>query len=843
MTAGTDPPPAEAFAPYDPDDEIFFGARAVVEGEYEAIRLRRRGQGEDVDAGPAPPPLLTGLALSGGGIRSASFCLGVLQALAHAGWLRRVDYLSTVSGGGYIGASLTWLLHKTWQPGSQDADAGGQAPRFGVGHADFPYGLYPVGGTAVSPPSSYRGRLLRYLRQNGRYLTPGGGLNGLALAAVLLRNSLFSLALYGGLLLLLFLLLGPWLFETPARAGWPAWSPWPSLPLVLNLAALPAVLFLVSIPLYAVWTVTAHVPGARRQYAWRRSYEIAAGVVLALTLALLLLGTLPGLHRWLTTPAVPAAQPLKQFVVEPAAPGAAGAPPRVTVRELPPAPAPGQTLPPAWWAALTGGSSALLGVLSSLLAFVRTQTGAAPGARRGVTTALVVVGTAALVLGVLLLAYDGRVRLDAPLADTPALRVGVAALGIALLMLVGLWVNTNYLSVHRYYRDRLMETFMPDVQEVLELHGVPGRVAHEADAARLHELWPPREEAIAPGPYPIINANVVLVSSRIPKFRGRGGDNFVLSPRFCGSNATGWAPTATQYHWMTLSSAMAISGAAVNPNTAPGGQGLTRQPLLSFLMGLLNVRLGYWLLNPMPRADRLDRLEQQRRGRWLGRAQLWLAERLSPRVPNAIWPGLSELVLRSDLDENSHMLQLSDGGHFENLGLYELVRRRLPLIIACDAGADAGYTFGDLANAIEKVRADFGAIIEIEATDLERLTPRHAQPGDAADGLMRHAERGFLVARITYPVQGGQPHHGTLIYLTTTFFRELSADLYGYRRTNPAFPDQPTTDQFFDERQFDAYRELGYQTAWQMLQHADVQSDRRVLARMGPPPWRPPDGS
>jgi len=88
-----------------------------------------------------------------------------------------------------------------------------------------------------------------------------------------------------------------------------------------------------------------------------------------------------------------------------------------------------------------------------------------------------------------------------------------------------------------------------------------------------------------------------------PKERNsrRGGDNFIMSPAYCGSNATGWRKTKEYMGGeVTIASAMAISGAAVNPDAGCGGEGVTRQPFLSILMGMLNLRLGYWVPNPNP---------------------------------------------------------------------------------------------------------------------------------------------------------------------------------------------------------------------------------------------------
>jgi hypothetical protein len=399
-----------------------------------------------------------------------------------------------------------------------------------------------------------------------------------------------------------------------------------------------------------------------------------------------------------------------------------------------------------------------------------------------------------------------------------------------------------------------METFMPNVPDAVDVHGaVPGRVRkHDADGAKLFEMCPRTGARAHVAPYHIVNTNVVLVSSYIPKFRARGGDNFVLTPLYCGSNATGWCATGgdgnarSPFESLTFATAMAVSGAALNPNTGAGGEGVTRQPLLSFLMGVLNIRLGYWAPNPSPRAESLHRLKnidtKRRGGRWGPSLKRGVYRVLTSWLlcgksgPNALCPGLSELFMRMSLDENSQQIQLSDGGHFENLGLYELIRRRLKLIIVCDGTADKDFAFADLANAVERVRADFGAIVDIDSADLERLVPKAERKGHVeTEPASRYAERGYLVADITY--SAGPPDankKGKLIYMTTTFFKELSADLYAYRKCNDAFPDQPTSDQFFDEKQFEAYRELGFQTACRMMCGEDVHR-HGVVRDMGEP--------
>ena len=133
-------------------------------------------------------------------------------------------------------------------------------------------------------------------------------------------------------------------------------------------------------------------------------------------------------------------------------------------------------------------------------------------------------------------------------------------------------------------------------------------------------------------------------------------------------------------------------------------------------------------------------------------------------------------------------------------------------------------SFSDLANAMQKIRTDFGAMIMIENEDLAPLIPQE----NPEKGEVACAQQGHLIATIKY----ADNSTGTLIYLTTTFFNGLSADLYGYKKAHPSFPDESTSDQFFDEKQFEAYRELGFQTAWKMMNC--VEQDARLYKQVWP---------
>lgn len=912
------------YIPYEKKDETYFGCATVVRSEWGYVWKRRASQ-EAAESGeaaakepqhsePTLPPDLRGIALSGGGIRSASFCLGVLQALAYAGWLKKLDYLSTVSGGGYIGGSLSWLLHKKWK-GTKGEDI-----PYGLDRQTFPYGSYPMVGMKDTRAEDkadnwnvYKGRMLRYLRQHARYLTPGNGINIMSLLAVIMRNTLFSLFVYGGILIVLFALAWPYLFHPAASAPGFAWIKdhltW--FPQEASRAQAMAILLALVLLLVAVLyvVVTFALPRVLRAgYRLRYSYERWMGRLLTLVLVLGAIGFVPGIYCWIDQAGRSQASTstlqisgkdadlgeisfsgrFKRSDTPPAVEelvtltGRAGTSGEVSLTgDIKPA-ARAESGEQAEWSVSTlgGNVAALVGALSTLLSSIASLFAFAQAGKQKPklpTGVLVAVASFTLIFGLLLLAYHFAAVLRVEtMAVGPWERVlafpsGVlrdlgmwGALGILLVLFLR-FPNLNYLSVHRYYRDRLMETFTPDLPDAVDLNGPLPGAAKSADHTGLHEILNEQGGPGELGPYHIINANIVLVSSDIPKFRGRGGDNFILTPKYCGSNATGWCETKqSPYHTMSLPTAVAISGAAVHSNAGSGGVGITRAPWLSFLMGFFNIRLGYWSDNPTPGRERLRRIADDldrplarpmrngksawRHGFAMARHVLYVAWRwplnrlvllvhsllclplfAARNTPNAIYPGMFEMYLRKNLDENSRMVQLSDGGHFENLGLYELIRRRLKLIIVCDGTADASYGFDDLANAMEKVRADFGAIIDFNCPDMELLTPKSViETGVGTDQRVTYAKQGYLIGKITY----NDREEGTLLYLTTTMFKELSADVYAYRKGHHEFPDQPTGDQFFDEKQFEAYRELGYQTAHKMMCDEDVLSNpdvKRIL--------------
>jgi hypothetical protein len=745
------------------------------------------------------------LAFSGGGIRSASFALGALQAVLNEQCFERFDYLSTVSGGGYLGSAISWLKRETAGLGSPSDPGAAFRHQFGWAGA----GARRCVDSRVEPGKAEPARTniwLDYIRQHGNYLQPGS-ISTIALIATALRGALFNLAVYG---LMLTAIVGLMVHAgfLPDAAHPTSWlsAPWYRIECWVLLFG---GLFASSVMLFGVATWVSSEPRG-----------IASTVGAAVTLLVLATGIMSltgyGLPeswsqnslnwRW---PAVTAAfltfavcaWYLVKLIRQKSA--LSGVLPRrvwpylsrvnylnglgdfltmlLGLLVLWSVPYADQFIGAKVGSLLTGGLSAVLGTVGGLYQFFagrEKQATASPLANLRIVASAVL-----LIYGLLLLAHRLVLLLGGNLSYT---LVGALAL---IAFVIGLLVNTNYFGLGRMYRDRLMEAFMPNLGTIEKNTWAP---ATDAECAALVEFR--GKPGAVQRPLHLVNCNVVLVNASSDTFRGRGGDSFLLSPWFSGSNATGWVPTRRLGNGtISLASAMAISGAAANPNAGVAGRGVTRNRLVSLLMSLLGVRLGHW--QPNPNYDR------------------WLR---TPYAPNLWRPGLRQGLLGSGLNERAAYVELTDGGHFDNTGLYELIRRRVELIVLCEAGQDPEYHMDDLANTIEKVRVDFGVHIRFEE-------PKFNLAGIRADASTGLSERGFAIGKIRYPKSRdptAEPAYdeGTLIYLQTAPVKNMRPDTDSYRRQHPAFPHETTADQFFAEEQLEAYRELGLRIARDMLE-------------------------
>jgi hypothetical protein len=271
-----------------------------------------------------------------------------------------------------------------------------------------------------------------------------------------------------------------------------------------------------------------------------------------------------------------------------------------------------------------------------------------------------------------------------------------------------------------------------------------------------------------------INMTLNLVSGESLAWQQRKAQSFTVSPLFSGNYQLGYRSSRVYGGpgGISVGTAVAISGAAASPN-----MGYHTSPALSILLTLFNVRLGWWLGNPGPH----------------GENTYW---RQNPKA--SLTPLLAEAF---GMTTNEYpYIYLSDGGHFENLGIYEMVLRRCKCIVAIDAAADEDFTFDDLGNAIRKINIDFGIPIDLTPLDIfpRSDTDPKRQPQYCAIGTI-HYER---------VDPGATP--GTLLYIKPAFYGELEPrDVYNYAHTNQTFPHETTADQWFSESQFESYRSLG----------------------------------
>lgn len=407
--------------------------------------------------------------------------------------------------------------------------------------------------------------------------------------------------------------------------------------------------------------------------------------------------------------------------------------------------------------------------------------------------------------------------------------------GCGLVAVVLAWrVDINKFSMYMMYRNRLVRCYLGASNESRQPHPFTGFDIRDDPhlSALLWKLEP--ENRInahhLQRPFHLINTALNLVKGKELAWQQRKAASFFFSPGFCGFEtpersghlnptgandlARGCFRATREYgagkrdivggnvsvggmrdkieHFrdeddgVKLGQAMAISGAAASPN-----MGYHSNPALSFLMTAFNVRLGRWNSNP-------------RQSDW---------RRSSPRF------GLGWLIkeLLGSTNADSHYVYLSDGGHFENLGVYELVRRRCALIVAIDAGADAKSSFNDLGGAIRKCFTDFGIEIDLQVNELE------------IDPATKLAKSHWAIGEIKYGLVDGNCESGILLYVKPTLTGNEPADLLNYRNTDRNFPHQSTADQYFDETQFESYRKLGYHVGSSILAEICRDLERKMV--------------
>jgi Patatin-like phospholipase len=348
-----------------------------------------------------------------------------------------------------------------------------------------------------------------------------------------------------------------------------------------------------------------------------------------------------------------------------------------------------------------------------------------------------------------------------------------SAIILVCAVLVGLsswFINVNRFSSHALYRNRLARAFLGSARgNDRSPTRDPFTGFDDADNVRVADMStiPPGETH--PRLFHVINMALNVVAGPNNAWQERKAESFVVTPLACGSANVdvSYSPTS-EYAGnpgLKMGTAIAISGAAASPN-----QGYHSSPLIGLIMTLFNVRLGWWLGNPSCKSTAA--LEGPRWGFWQVIQEMF---------------GLTT--------DSSSYVYLSDGGHFENLGLYEMVRRRCHLIVVSDGGCDPDCAFEDLGNAVRKIWIDLGVGIDFQKIDVQKR------------GYTRKALYCAL-GTIKYP-ESNTP--GYVLYIKPGFHNDgrEPADVTAYALANVAFPHETTADQFFTESQMESYRSLG----------------------------------
>lgn len=357
------------------------------------------------------------------------------------------------------------------------------------------------------------------------------------------------------------------------------------------------------------------------------------------------------------------------------------------------------------------------------------------------------------------------------------------------LLLVHLLIDQTWLSLHPFYRRRLTTAFSARRARLTDGDVVAhpyefGEITSLSSYGKKHEGFPR-----------VIFACAANLSGPDRTPPGRRAVSFTMSSDYLGGPDLGYVPTCLietraagpLSSDITVQAAVAISGAAFA--SAMGAQARPIQKLLA----ISNARLGSWLPNPAY----LDQLWRPDRDWWL------------PRLPSRrrLTYLLKEIFGFFPADDR--LLYVTDGGHYDNLGLVELLRHRPETAFCIDASGDSPPFPRTLLEAITLARAELG--IEITLEDPLDLLPGSADPLPAP--LKKFSGRlskvAVLKGTIKYPPQEGLPDSGTLIFGKALLTPDMPGELLGYAYSQPGFPKDGTNDQWFTQDQFDAYEELG----------------------------------
>jgi hypothetical protein len=222
---------------------------------------------------------------------------------------------------------------------------------------------------------------------------------------------------------------------------------------------------------------------------------------------------------------------------------------------------------------------------------------------------------------------------------------------------------------------------------------------------------------------------------------------------------------------------------------------------LTFLMALMNIRLGYWLPNPRLLSPSY---------------RTWSRHPLSILLAQ-VGPSYLLREMAGWIGSRSRNINLTDGGHLDNLGLYELVRRRCKYIIVSDATADAEMSFSDLAHAIRLIQIDMGIKIDVRLDFLVGAGEKRLSGVHCAIGTIHYTD----------------DETGELLYIKSSVTGDENVYVSEYRARYALFPHETTLDQFFDEVQFETYRSLGMHVGERLFEGHHDRRLKTLFEEMG----------
>ena len=812
------------------------------------------------DQGPDERPL-SALCISGGGIRSATFALGAIQGLAAQGVLTEFDYLSTVSGGGYIGG---WLTSWKQRAGGLDKIVPDLCP----------------GGP---PPNADSTDPIGHLREYNSYLSPklsAFSADTWTLAATVIRNMALNWLVL--IPLLMFALMAPRLILSLARLGdtigtfYGVTAPGvlrgliDAIPIVgglffaiailnimrylpgvgnqdrtekdfLKYCLAPVVFASLSFMTYDSWfdpslsAASGPLPGYRPMLLWFtgscaagwaaylafcvRGFRRRIGLLFGpLSLAVLSVGISTATAAWLLGTGVysNAGWPL-YVAIGPSllllafmAAGAffVGLTSKTLGDEDREWIARGGAwmllfvvcwtavcglvlIAPAWIFSLTtwersdvAAAGCIAGYICAFAGFgpksapYREPGKVAQGAKSRVMdlaaklaapvfVATVLIGLAILtnwLMAVLRAGPRDWTLHESFLENTRTEAVVAVALAFLTIgWIAARFININKFSLHAMYRTRLIRAYLGASNDRSKASKFTGFT--ETDNIEMAALTPELK------PFHVINITLNLVSGERLAWQQRKAQSFTVSPLHSGSARLGYRASSEYggHDGISLGTAITISGAAASPS-----MGYHSSAIIGFIMTLFNARLGAWLGNPGAAGDTTWRKEGP-------------TSAIGSLVKEAF--GLT--------DDTSDYVYLSDGGHFENLALYEMVMRRCGRIIVLDSGCDPALNYEDLGNALRKIRIDMGYPIDFDSASLQRLRDRKQR---------------WAFATIRYSAVNAEYKDGTLLYLKPMMLGDETPDVATYQASHKDFPHQSTSNQWYDESQTESYRMLGLQT-------------------------------